>query len=146
MYSWTASRFEALTLNAPYPFCQEKSMWCSSSQREEFALKLCSALARVTSEGKAISRWTWLVVPPACKTGTLMLLPIPLRYRQSFAVKVPGILCLRSFVLYTQWTRTFGYVWAMVPSLTGLLLESLRFPGTHVPGFPVLCLRHRSRA
>lgn len=106
----TASRFELLTLNAPYPSCHANSSPCSCSQREEFAFKTWTALATGMSDGKTIGRCEWFEVPPAASTDIPWFRPIPAKYFQSLDMISSGMRSRRDLVLKTQWMRTLGYL------------------------------------
>ena len=51
MYLTTVGTTDALTLNAPYPCCHENVNPCSCAHRDEFALIVATALARVKVAG-----------------------------------------------------------------------------------------------
>jgi hypothetical protein len=77
MYACTVFSNDGLTLKAPYPFCHSKAISFSPSQREELAFGFCTASASGNFGGRAISRWMWLVVPPAARTSMSRFLAMP---------------------------------------------------------------------
>src|SRR6267378_1915740 len=94
MYRATWSRFDELTLNAPYPSCQEKSFPCSPIHFDEFAFSRRTALDNASFGGRCNKMCTWFWVKE-CATvsplrGFILSHSAPHRFRGG----------LRSFVPY----------------------------------------------
>src|SRR5271157_3823227 len=131
MWVTVASVWEMLTLNAAYPSCHSNCLpVISCNQRDEFALRVCTAFANAIVAGSNRRTCTWSWIPPTAIAFIPRRRAMPPIKAQSRGWSSAGIEGARPFVLNTQWTRRETCVCFMAGILIHMdreiILSSLR--------------------